>query len=334
MIATNQLEKDSKILLVKGKAGLGNRLLCLLGSILYADITDRQLVIDWCDGAYSKKGDNAFPLYFVTPTTHNYNIADKSIFPPIWTSHINYSADELMAKYSHDEMDNRKSISSIYSADFTSKAHKDDIVVHWSYFDDIESLRPYLKGKHKRYNKLSREAILKEVWNKNLTLTPTIKSLIENFKQCNFSQYNIGVHIRYSDRKNSYKHYPKIINRILKKHPDSNIFLSTDNRDVEKEFKYLFKNITITKKWLPEPGTPVHRNKHMASKYTIGSEALIDIYLLAECDFLIYDKTTTFGYCASIISKATSNNIFEMSPISHTIKSKIKSVYNRIRLAL
>ena len=55
---------DKKYLLVKGTAGLGNRLLFLLSALLYARLTERLLVVDWCDQTYSDDGTNAFPLLF------------------------------------------------------------------------------------------------------------------------------------------------------------------------------------------------------------------------------------------------------------------------------
>ena len=55
---------DKKYLLVKGTAGLGNRLLFLLSALLYARLTERLLVVDWCDSTYSNDGSNAFPLLF------------------------------------------------------------------------------------------------------------------------------------------------------------------------------------------------------------------------------------------------------------------------------
>ena len=43
----------SKYLLVKGAAGLGNRVFALVTAILYAKLSDRTIAIDWRDSQYS-----------------------------------------------------------------------------------------------------------------------------------------------------------------------------------------------------------------------------------------------------------------------------------------
>jgi hypothetical protein len=55
---------ESRYLLVKGAAGLGNRIFALLSAILYARLTRRQLVVDWTDGSYSSDGSNAIHHFF------------------------------------------------------------------------------------------------------------------------------------------------------------------------------------------------------------------------------------------------------------------------------
>ena len=42
-----------KFLLVKGRSGLGNRLEVLMGGLVYARLTNRQVVVDWRDREYS-----------------------------------------------------------------------------------------------------------------------------------------------------------------------------------------------------------------------------------------------------------------------------------------
>ena len=43
---------DKRYLLVKGIAGLGNRILSVLNGILYARLSDRLLFVDWRDPDY------------------------------------------------------------------------------------------------------------------------------------------------------------------------------------------------------------------------------------------------------------------------------------------
>ena len=50
---------EDKYLIVKGLAGLGNRMLSALTGILYARLSGRRLIIDWRDPTYSSDGSNA-----------------------------------------------------------------------------------------------------------------------------------------------------------------------------------------------------------------------------------------------------------------------------------
>src|SRR5436190_15007750 len=77
---------NCKYLVVKGKAGLGNRMLFALTGILYARLTDRRAVIDWRDHTYSDDGSNAFPRLFDCSscgTTDELPVTD-SVAPTIW----------------------------------------------------------------------------------------------------------------------------------------------------------------------------------------------------------------------------------------------------------
>ena len=46
--------------LVKGNAGLGNRLSSVLSGALYARLSGRRLLVDWTDWMYSNDGSNVF----------------------------------------------------------------------------------------------------------------------------------------------------------------------------------------------------------------------------------------------------------------------------------
>ena len=52
-------------LLIKGCAGLGNRIISLTKAIDYAIKTNRIIVIDWSDGLYFTEGYNFFEDYFI-----------------------------------------------------------------------------------------------------------------------------------------------------------------------------------------------------------------------------------------------------------------------------
>jgi hypothetical protein len=57
-------EAGERYLVIKGGAGLGNRILCTLSGILYGILSKRTIIVDWRDGLYGDPGDNAFQKIF------------------------------------------------------------------------------------------------------------------------------------------------------------------------------------------------------------------------------------------------------------------------------
>ena len=85
---------QSRTLVIKGKGGLGNRILSAISGLVYADLSGRKPVIDWRDGSYAPLGENAYPLLFQSP------IGDEAIggatmddgadvCPAIWAGNLN-----------------------------------------------------------------------------------------------------------------------------------------------------------------------------------------------------------------------------------------------------
>ncbi|MDF2388907.1 hypothetical protein JMG10_46270, partial [Nostoc ellipsosporum NOK] len=99
---------NNKYLLIKGRAGLGNRILCLLGSILYAQLTSRKLIVDWSDPTYSDDGSNIFSkLFTIDNVEQTTDIPDtNSIFPSIWKGNLDLSITQIFQKYKILDDDN------------------------------------------------------------------------------------------------------------------------------------------------------------------------------------------------------------------------------------
>jgi hypothetical protein len=80
-----------RFLIVKGAAGLGNRLVSLANAIDYARRSNRVLHVDWSDGQFAAKGDNAFPLFFSLRNVEQFtnpaelpNSARSCAYPRAW----------------------------------------------------------------------------------------------------------------------------------------------------------------------------------------------------------------------------------------------------------
>ena len=87
----------SRFLLVKGSAGMGNRILGLLTGILFARLSGRHLVVDWGDPLYSPDGQNVFPKLFETPNIFaNFPIGPcGTVAPPVWENRLHWTVRQM-----------------------------------------------------------------------------------------------------------------------------------------------------------------------------------------------------------------------------------------------
>ena len=119
-----------KYLLVKGRAGLGNRLLAALTGIRYARLSGRRLVVDWRDESYSDDGTDAFPRFFDCPASGSTDEvpSTESVTPTIWRGRLDESVMEL-----------RRALGDLpkagfhrrTSVDLTRLDHDHDVAVMW-----------------------------------------------------------------------------------------------------------------------------------------------------------------------------------------------------------
>ena len=312
---------QEKFLIVKNKAGLGNRILNALGSILYARITRRKLIIDWSDKIYSHDGSNVFLKLFTTPNIiQSVKIPNTdSVYPLIWKGNLKKSVNEVLRTRNEDnpKIYRNPILWSKYRIDTKRIDYPHDCLVTWYYSAEIDKLRRHFKGKFASLNFLSNEAILKKMLREELLLNEAIQNRVNTFKDKYFSDKTIGVHIRYTDRKNPYNKYHKIIDKILTKHPQAIIFLATDNQLVERDWRERYINLVIsTEKWFPKNPERLHENWDCPDRLENCIQALVDMYLLASSDYLICNRSSTLAFVAKLISDIPEANIFDTSRYS------------------
>ncbi len=334
----DQLNKQ--YILIKGKAGLGNRIMVLLDSLIYADLSGRKPIIDWCDGAYAPYGVNAFPLLFSEPSVGNIQpltLAD-SVTPGTWKGHLQKSVDKLFQEIYpfNDEMDTVRCVARRYTIDTRKISYSETFAVRWGWTHELHNLRRFFHGPYKKYFFLSDNEILRSVLKEQVRPVEEIQTCVKAFCDEFFNDSVIGLHIRHSDRKNSYDGYFKYVDRFLSEHPFGVVFISTDNSDVEYSFKSRYPRVVASEKWYPPPGMPIHRNRQPERDMLRNArEALIELYLLGSCNSLIFNSTSTFGCLASLLSGAPSANIVDMAPWSfrRSVKCFVSLLQNIIPIS-
>jgi hypothetical protein len=303
---------SNKYVLVKGRAGLGNRIQGVLNGILYARLTGRRIIVDWGDHYYSNDGSNVFHRFFQCSL---YNSTDEipctdSVSPSIWRGRLRESSYDIGRPYGINR--NPDKIQEKLSIDLTKLDYQEDVLVMLTFTQQVKLLRSHFKGELKEFSQAKTYAILRKLLQKDLILHPQIRGRVNQFKSNNFNGITVGVHIRYTDHRASLWAIIQKLNSLLKSEPGLQIFLATDNIKIKNMFEESYQYVITTSHWYPEPGKMLHGNQRCPDLVEGGIEALVDLYLLAECDYLIIDTSSTFSYVASLLTKAPDSNVFNV----------------------
>jgi hypothetical protein len=124
------------------------------------------------------------------------------------------------------------------------------------------------------------------------------------------------------DRKTSLKDFLRHVDKLHAKKPQATIFLATDNKEAEDQIRARYPKVVTTPKWFPEGGISMHQNPECPDRTNNAVEALIDMYLLAECDYLVFPGSSTFSKIASLISTMPRANAIDIERYSPRIRIK------------
>ena len=312
-----------KYLLVKAKGGMGNRMLCAVTGILYGQLTGRKTVVDWRDESYSNDGTNAFPKFFSCPSIYSETLLSEhgSIRPIIWVNELHKSMDSMIS-----ERDPKKHSSIFihrkYSVDIRKLEYDENILVFWYYTQHIRALREYLRDPKYGFAGLTTSQIIRKVLYEQLTLDAGIRRKIADFKAQYWQQTVIGLHVRYTDRKTNLARYECALRRFLRREPKAHIFLATDNKQISREYHERYKNVFSTPKWFPDNLSAMHQNFACQDRVLNGIEALIDMYLLADCDYLIYPGSSAFSWVSRLLSNIPTEKVVDIEHFNPKVRLK------------
>jgi hypothetical protein len=136
---------------------------------------------------------------------------------------------------------------------------------------------------------------------------------VSDFERRHFGERTIGVHIRQTDNM-SPRHlsmkgmflsaFLPALDESTREAADAVIFVATDNRAVVDFLRQRYPRVVSRDKWYPaQPGEPMHGNRACPDKVRMAEDALVDLYLLAGCDGLIYSSKTSFARFARYLSR-------------------------------
>ena len=317
---------ERKYIIAKGTGGLGNRILALTTAILYAKISERQLVIDWSDGHYAPLGVNAFPLFFDCPHSRGLDALREieSVYPEVWRGHL--------GEPSH-RMKGLSKIEGIHplSIDVAKLDYDQDVVVFCAYHQELYRMRHLFRGEFSNLLSMSKLDLLTKMINEEISLRQDIMKDVDSVVSERFEPGNIGVHIRHTDIQISLdKIYRAVEKAIVRSKARAQIFLATDSLDVERGFRSRFDNVFTTDKWFPPSGGKLHQNlQECPDLVQNGIEALTDLHLLSRCGSVVYSSRSTFGLVASLLSSNRKCHDVDRLTVAQKIRRRIRHAYGR-----
>jgi len=302
-----------KYLLVKGRAGLGNRVFSLLTAILYARLTGRRLLVDWSDATYSSDGCNVVHQFF---TSRLFGPSDEipdvdSVRPQIWRGHLRESAAAMTKTYA-PELAGDPLVWKKFSVGLARLDYQEDVLVLWTYYPLIDEQRRHFHGEFSGLRKLDTETILRGLMHGSLELHPAIRERVDGLKRSWPAKPAIGVHVRHSDKVTSVEAARRKVDELCGQHPDAPIFLATDDQAVEDLFARSHPGLHTAPKWRPGSHQALHGNVECPDRAVNGLEALTDLYLLAGCDYLVLDTSSALSRLASVLTAAERRNVHDI----------------------
>jgi Nodulation protein Z (NodZ) len=112
------------------------------------------------------------------------------------------------------------------------------------------------------------------------------------------------------------------IDKLIKSVPNYKLLLATDNIAVQNSMIQRYKNVVTNEKWFPDERAEMHLTEQCPDRLQNAIDALIDMYTLAKCQYLIFASSSTFSYISSLISTMPINNIIDIERNDPIIRLK------------
>ena len=305
-----------KYVLVKGNAGLGNRLYAVLTAALYSRLSGRRLLVDWTDRQYSNDGANVFKRFFMARCAgvgidDDDDIPDTdSVNPWMWRRHLRTSAHEMLMEHApaalHDPL-----AGAIVSFDPSRLDHQEELLVMWSYNPLIKQMRRHFRGSLADWRRLDETAILRRLMHDTLKLHPSIAGRIADIRRDWGNGPLIGIHVRHTDKRTNLRQIKARLTACHRQFPEAGIFLATDSGQVEQDFHRDYPGLLTVPKWYPASGR-LHGREECPDRSLNLTEALIDLYLLAGCEHLVINSSSSLGYFAQVVGDTPPQTVIDV----------------------
>lgn len=287
-------------LLIKAKGGFGNRILSACTGIVLAMTVGRVPIIDWRDGEYLPAGEDAYPQLFrdpvgVSPSSFD---GDGDVSPAIWRDRLSQHPTQIISDLYPDDHSNPLVYRRL-SLDLSRPRTDAPVAVFWSYLPKMARVRRRAR-RHPEFAGMSSADMMRWALSRhfrpNLRVEAAVTELFANRKRP-----VIGVHIRYTDRKVSLRRIFRDVSALRRSVPDASIFLATDNLSVQQRFCAEYADVFVIDKTLGDDDHSLHEHLILEDPLAEAENALIDMWALASCDWLVHSRHSTFSVAAALI---------------------------------
>ncbi len=291
---------NDRYLIIKAKGGFGNRMLSASTGIALAALTDRIPLIDWRDGEYAAKGTNVYPLLFDSPAKIEVSALDHraDVAPDLWKGRLSQHPTDVI----HELYPNSHSDPFIYRKLSIPLNHPDvpePLAVFWSYLPKMARLRRQLR-QHPAFRRMNVDQVTRWALDRHFRPNQRVVNEVRRiFNGC--SHPMIGVHIRYTDRKVPLEPLLHEVHLLRKRVPAAGLFLATDNHAVQNRVRETHPDVVVISKALGDDAHSIHEHLRHDDPLREAENALIDMWALAHCHWLIHSRHSTFSVAAALI---------------------------------
>ena len=192
----------------------------------------------------------------------------------------------------------------------------------------VEDMRAAHQAVVPEFPRGSTADILRDLLARELIPQPLIRDRVDRFKRERFHGQVVGVHVRHTDKESPLPKLLKQLDELVARDRDLLLFLATDNADIKATIEQRYGTVTVPH-WYPAPGSQLHESSACPDRFENGVEALVDLYLLAECDHLICDTTSLFARVATLLTKAPEQSVVDVA--SRRWSRRLRKVRARVR---
>jgi hypothetical protein len=286
-------------------------------TLLVANATKRRWYVDWTDGIYANKPENAYTLMFhnefreLPPREQDF----ISTVPARWSGSLDCSPTQLMSQYFPKDHSNPL-VYRRMSAPLTAQAVENQLEVFWSYTSKFGRIKAFLP-----YGRRDRDTEIGKTLKRYFQPCNDIKEQVEALTSR--AERNIlGVHIRYTDLKVPIQKVLSLVKTCMASGNFTTLFLATDSEYAERLFKQKFGKVLVSDKQLSKENRQLHTLTVSDRKLDNSFAALVDMMMLARCDALVYCSRSTFSETSRLLGEFDKSQLFDLDRYNLKVRFK------------